>query len=326
MFDHIVVPLDGSQIAECVLPHALALARACDSRITVLRIMERSDPDRAQTLDPVQWHIRKAEAEAYLGSVVDRIRGQGLEAEAVTLEGDAHGRILEYTRSSGAGLVILSSHGSSGLTGWNISGGVQKIISRAHTSIMVVRAYQPAQADPDFRYGRIMIPLDGSQRAECVFPLMMALSRGGQPTIIIPHVVSRPQMPRQVPPAQIDLELSEKITERNREEAGRYFANLQTRLPVQVEPRLIVSDTVATALHEMAEEEQVDLVLLSAHGYSGGTKWPYGSTVMNFIVYGSRALLIIQDLPQPAMTPTIGEKAAEDINRTGLETRRPVSS
>src|SRR5512143_2185871 len=131
MFDHLLVPLDASQIAECVLPHAVALAKACGARITVLRVLERSDQEGGQFVDPVQWHIRKAEAEAYIASVVEKLRAQGLTAEPAVLEGDAQGRVLEFAHSQGVDLIILSSHGRSGLTGWNVSGGVQKIISRA---------------------------------------------------------------------------------------------------------------------------------------------------------------------------------------------------
>jgi hypothetical protein len=50
-------------------------------------------------------------------------------------------------------------------------------------------------------------------------------------------------------------------------------------------------------LHDLVEREGADLVILSAHGYSGNTKWPYGSVVTNFIAYGTTPLLIVQDAP-----------------------------
>ena len=54
----------------------------------------------------------------------------------------------------------------------------------------------------------------------------------------------------------------------------------------------------------MVAQEHVDLVLLSAHGYSGGTKWPYGSITLNFIAYGTSPLLIVQDLSRDQMQRT----------------------
>src|SRR5690606_2550697 len=64
-----------------------------------------------------------------------------------------------------------------------------------------------------------------------------------------------------------------------------------------VSSQLLVGDSAITLLHRLAVEQTVDLVALSAHGYSGDVHRPYGSLVTSFIVYGSTPLLIIQDLP-----------------------------
>ena len=75
-------------------------------------------------------------------------------------------------------LIILSSHGQSGLSEWNVSSVVQKIVLRARTSIMIVRAYQRIPPETaGLRYRRILVPLDGSQRAECVLPVAVTLAR-----------------------------------------------------------------------------------------------------------------------------------------------------
>ena len=67
--------------------------------------------------------------------------------------------------------------------------------------------------------------------------------------------------------------------------------------PAADETRLLVSNHVAHSLYELVDQEHVDLVLLSAHGYSGDMRWPYGSLVANFVAYGSSPLLIFQDAP-----------------------------
>ena len=61
MLDHLLLPLDGSQLAECVLPHAAALAAAFNARLTVLRVLEKpATPGQAPAIDPVSWHLSKA--------------------------------------------------------------------------------------------------------------------------------------------------------------------------------------------------------------------------------------------------------------------------
>jgi nucleotide-binding universal stress UspA family protein len=79
-----------------------------------------------------------------------------------------------------------------------------------------------------------------------------------------------------------------------------------------VEIRLLVTDNIAASLHGVVEDEEVDLVALSAHGYSGRAKWPYGSVALNFIAYGTTPLLIVQDLSRDELEDTEAELAARE--------------
>jgi nucleotide-binding universal stress UspA family protein len=314
MFDHILVPLDGSSLAECVLPHVVALAQAFGSRVTLLRVLERTQAaGRTLSLDPLGWHIRKAEVEAYLGGVAARLQEVGLRTERVLLEGQAAERIVEFVHSADVDLIVLSSHGQSGLSGWNVSSIVQKIILRAYIPVMIVRAYQPVTGDlASLRYRRLLVPLDCSWRAECVLSLAATLARFHKSELLAAHVVPRPQVPRRAPLSQEDVELANRITERNRVEAAGYLEQCKSQFPgdVNVRTRLLVSDNVAASLHELVEQEDADIVILCAHGYSGETKWPYGSMVVNFISYGTTPLLIVQDLLPDEVERTKAEMSA----------------
>src|SRR5512143_2777085 len=166
MFDRVLLPLDRSVLAECVLPHAAVIAHAFESRLTLAHVLEsRQEANWRRAVDPLNWRLRKAQAETYLDQVVRRLQGIGLPVEKRILEGPAAEQIVEYSHANEIPLLILSSHGQSGLTGWNLSSIAQKIVLRARTSIMIVRAYQAA---PDqltsVHYRRQLVPLDGSQR------------------------------------------------------------------------------------------------------------------------------------------------------------------
>jgi nucleotide-binding universal stress UspA family protein len=83
---------------------------------------------------------------------------------------------------------------------------------------------------------------------------------------------------------------------------------------ITVQTHLIASDNAAVTLHQLAEQENIDLVALSAHGYSGNHQWPYGSMVNNFILYGKVSLLIVQDLPprqEPISPELLSSERAE---------------
>ncbi len=312
MFNRILLPMDRSPLAECVLPHVAAIARAFESQVTLVHVMD--PPHRMnwrRAVDPLNWRIRKAEAESYLGDLVLRLQKAGLAAEKQILEGPAAERIVEFSHKNDVPLIVLSSHGQSGLSGWNVSSVVQKIILRAHTSIMIVRAYQPASTDvTGLRYHRLLVPMDGSQRAECILPVVETLARAHQAQILLAHVVRRPEMPRRTPPTDEDVELADRLVERNRAEAVQYLDQLRSRLSGDIQARVLVSDHVAVTLHELVDQEKIDLVLLTAHGYSALTRWPYGSVVSSFIAYGTTSLLIVQDLPQDKIELTRAEMAA----------------
>ncbi len=312
MFKKILIPLDGSSLAECVLSHAVSLSLANHSQIHLLRVMNPvSSEVRISSGDPFEWNFRKVEAETYLKNISLKFVDLGVETHVLTAEGKTADTIIEYAHNQGIDLILISSHGKSGLTGWNVSSVVQKVIFRAHTSIMIIRAYQPVQVEP-FCYGRILLPLDGSQRAESVLQIAIELSRFWKAELLVAHVIARPQMPRWKPLSQEEIQLAEKIVECNRVEATQYLAELKHRFALQLETHLFVSDKVASSLHRFVKDQDVDLVVLTAHGFSGETAWPYGSMVFTFIAYGSSPLLIYQDMSTENIQLNPAEEATKE--------------
>jgi nucleotide-binding universal stress UspA family protein len=310
MFDPILVPLDGSLLAECVLPHVVAIARAFNAKVILLRMLDKNQAsEKAQLFDLLNWQMNKTGAKLYLEKVSARLQKSGLQIETAILEGLVAESITEYTLSRGIKLIILSSHGRSGLSQWGISSVTQKIIFSAPSSLLIIRAYQPATSELiERQYTRMMVPLDGSLRAENVLPMVTLLARFYQSQIHIVHVVKTPEIARQMPLTREEVELSDRIVARNREEAIRYLDQVRQHSPldgIDVQTRLLTSDNAAAALHEFSEKESIDMVALSAHGYSGNDQWPYGSMVNNFILYSKVPLLIVQDLPAKDELPKI---------------------
>ncbi len=323
MFNPILVPLDGSQLAECVLPQVGAIARSFDAEITLLCMLEKNQAGAsAQLFDLLNWQINKTKAAFYLEKIKARFQESGLRAQTTVLEGLVAEGITEYAQNQGMKLIILSSHGRSGLTQWGISSITQKIILSAPTSLLIVRAHQYAAHSGDLSetplYQRILVPLDGSQRAENVLPIITQLAHFHQSQIHIVQVVQTPEMARQMPPAPEDIDLSNRVVARNREEAGHYLEQVKSRSYLEgiaVQTHLMTSDNAAVALHQLEEQEQIDMVTLSAHGYSGNHQWPYGSMVNNFIMYGKAPLLIVQDLPAKQEPVSLELSSREHVER-----------
>jgi nucleotide-binding universal stress UspA family protein len=305
MFNPILVPLDGSQLAECVIPHVAAMARSFVAEITLLRMLEKNQAGTpAQLFDLLNWQINKTKAALYLEKTKARLQESGLRVRAVVLDGLVAEGITEYAQKQGMKLIVLSSHGHSGLTQWGISSIAQKVILSAPTSLLIVRARQfvtqPGELSETPVYQHILVPLDGSQRAENVLPIITQLAHFHKLQVHLVQVVKTPEMARQLPPAPEDIDLANQVVARNLEEAGHYMEDVKSRSYLEgiaVQTHLITSDNAAAALHQLGEQEHIDLVTLSAHGYTGNLQWPYGSMVNNFILYGKAPLLIVQDLP-----------------------------
>jgi nucleotide-binding universal stress UspA family protein len=159
------------------------------------------------------------------------------------------------------------------------------------------------------RYQRVLVPLDGSQRAEYVLPLAKRLAISHNSQLLLVHVVVKPEMPRHIPPSEEERQLVDRLTELNQTRAGEYMERLQAQISPDVETRIIVSHAPAASLQDVVVQENADLVVLSAHGYTSGTRWPYGSIALNFIAYGTTPLLIVQDLSPEELERALAELA-----------------
>jgi len=314
MFKRILLPLDSSKLAECVLPHLVALARICEPEVQLLRVLEPFGVTaRMRLIDPVDWQIRKAEAESYLSGIAKYLQNAGLQVSTHLNDGKPAEQIVDIANSWNADLILLSSHGQSGISPWNVSSVVQQVIMRANRSLMIIRAYQPVTVDlTDLHYRKIFLPLDGSQRAEMSLAYAELLARAHRSEILATHIVRQPELPRRASASQEDLILANQLTERNQAEAIKYLEELKSRIDIPIQTKLEVSPSISRSLHQIADDNDVDLTILSAHGYSGDTRWPFGNVGLGFIIYGSTPLLILQDLPTNGIMPTRAEIAARE--------------
>jgi nucleotide-binding universal stress UspA family protein len=317
MLNHILVPLDGSSLAECVLPHVLALAPAMDARLTLLHALELPrESKEGLAIDPVDWQLKKRRAESYLNGIADRLQNAGLNVESVIVEGLSAECIVDFAHNNDIDLIALSTHGRSGLSGWNVSSVVQKIILRSYKSILLVRAYKVIDTIEKLSYHRLFVGLDGSTRAEFILPMATNLAKFYNAELILGTVICRPEIVNRFPISEEDTELITRIAERNFKATSHYYKQLQTQLSLQginLQTRMVINDNMSDALHEMVEEVDADLVMLVAHGRSGSGRFTYGSVATSFIAYGTTSLIIMQDLSSDEVKHSQAEIITREI-------------
>jgi nucleotide-binding universal stress UspA family protein len=317
MINHILVPLDSSALAECVLPHVLAIAPVMNARVTLSHVMEHPDNENGTSaVDPVDWHLRKHKSERYLEQIAERLQEAGLSVERVILEGKPAVSIIEFARNNDVDLIALSTHGRSGLSGWNVSSVVQKILLRSYKSMLLVRAYKSTITDSSgVRYKRLFIGLDCSTRAEYILPVAVKLAQAHKSQLMLGTVIEKPQILQRFPLSEKDSKLIEQIVQKNKQAASHYFDQLLTQYSwedLELKKDIVVGDHEIADLHDMVDEINADLVMLVAHGHSGERRWPYGSVTASFIAYGNTPLIIMQDLTENEIQHTHAELAEKE--------------
>ena len=341
MFTRILVPLDGSSLAEGAIPHAELFARIFGSNITLLQVLDpTSYHEMPNTVDPLRWQLRKAEADAYMHGIAARVRknlgeksvlGEDEKKSRVNYsirEGKAAENIVDFAHTENIDLLVICTHGSSGLSRWNISSVTQKVINLIYLPVLIVRAFnQPTAGESIIRYRRILLPIDSSRRAECSFSAAIELARGktstdstpeaagDKSTLILAAVIRPPELPIPEPfPVEIS-QLSTQLLQVSRLAVKRYLYEMKERLPVECDTCVVESASVPSAILELAEQEDIDIVILCAHGHSGQVTWPYGTVTRNYMEHGTKPLLVIQDVPRSQVRPTAAEVAAEKSGR-----------
>ena len=140
MYTNILVPLDGSSFAETALPHAIALASKFECKVTLVKVFEIPHVYQSAATQGVLMDIHQAavkESSDYLDEVKDKLIAQGLQVEVNFIEGDnVPVLLLEAIEGSKADLVVMSTHGRSGLDRWRF-GSVAQRVAR-HSSVPIV--------------------------------------------------------------------------------------------------------------------------------------------------------------------------------------------
>jgi nucleotide-binding universal stress UspA family protein len=265
-------------------------------------------------VDPVEWELARAEAHGRLARFDHQLTASGLTSRVAVLEGRPAEQIIHFAQEHQVDLIVLSSHGEGGLTGWVLSSTVQKVVARAHSSILIVPAYAAeAPRRAELRFGRILVPLDCSPRAECILPFAMALARAHDAELVLAHVVPEPELPRRMPPSSEDVALARRLTERNRDEGQSYLRNVANDLLAQgirVRTHAVASTRRPHSILELAEREAVDLIVACAHGATGKSTDRYGSTAAHLIQWSNRPIVVLQDLAETVRESTRAEEAA----------------
>ena len=148
-YKHILVPLDSSELAELALEDAFSLAILNQAELTLLHVIPPIQSVlAAETSHPVfvdqQWENHQAAAQTYLSQICNRVNCPDVKVNIVVEMGQAAETIIEYAQEHPIDIIVMATHGRSGLQRWVYGSVADKILRAAHVPILLVRAHENA--------------------------------------------------------------------------------------------------------------------------------------------------------------------------------------
>ncbi len=312
MYREVVVPLDGSELAEEVLPHVAEMIRGRDSQVYLLSVtpMMRGVASSIVDSHPNAGERQRVEQELkkYLRKVGRRLEPVAAEVEVAVRFGRPADEVLAFADNVGADRIAMTTHGRSGIRAWIFGSVADRIMRGATCPVLLVRA---GQAQLRTTYQRILVPLDGSELAEQILPYVRAFIRSpqslglvsdrvpgrGATRVFLISVLTTGLGDRTValltsyPPG---LQLSTTALRYAEVEMRRYLRSVAAVLRdhgaiVHVEVR---QGAPADEILDYAAEVEADLISMTTHGLSGLSRWVYGN-VAGKVLQGAHSPVLL---------------------------------
>ena len=297
MYNKILVALDGSQLAESILPYARSLANALNISVELLQVI---DPD---TLIPsvaaqrgYSHALLTAEREhngEYLKDIAASFSNPAAVSCSVRIGKPAE-VIIEVAAARADTLIAMATHGRSGVKRWLLGSVAEKVLHRANNDLLLVRAAEQVDSRKGALPKRILVPLDGSKLAEMALSCAVALAKEMSLELVLLRVYLMPGIA--YPPGSYapDWELLDKET---RQGASEYLQERMRQLKDDGLERVslvVLEGSAAEKIVDLAREPPGTLIVMSTHGMSGMGRWVLGSIAERVARHSGEPVLIVR--------------------------------
>jgi nucleotide-binding universal stress UspA family protein len=338
MFKRILVPLDGSELAERALPIAARLARASEGALVLLQVAAIpivNEPGKTPAETYGERAIDKGLDVAldYLESIARLDEMADIDIEAEALMGAVAPTILSCAQSLKADMIVMCSHGYTGIKRWSMGSVTQKVVRQSPIPVLVVREDSTIPGETQLGTEHpltALVTLDGSTLAETALEpaaqVIAALSAPAQARLHLLEVVSGlPTYGRLRSQTHFDTEIREQA----KREAQAYLNTVKDRLhettlgklSLTVTSSVVVGADVAEAILEVAEQPKqaegsdipaCDLIAMATHGRGGLSRWIIGSVTERVLHTTKLPLLVVRPQEMKAKRALNGAGTAKD--------------
>ncbi len=300
MKQRILVPLDGSPLAETALSEARLIAQVLDCAITLLHVIMPVTSERAYLFPTSRlqhdWQDYHSQAQEYLHTIQATLAEDGIEAACCVDEGFPADRITHHVESDPAvAMVVMATHGRSGMQRWFLGSVADKVFHAVRKPVLIVRP--PAKSQPVLtkqQYKTILVPLDGSPIAAQALDLAQQIGQATGATLLllgaVPDVTDLIMGVGDTLPLWMEEQLQEekeRLTKYLDLTAQQYAATGGT-----VRTKVVYGRAAEEILHACTDEK-ADLIVMASHGRSGIQRLWYGSVATKVVNAAAVPLIII---------------------------------
>jgi nucleotide-binding universal stress UspA family protein len=300
MLEHgpIVVPLDGSELAETALPYAALLAAALHTHLVLVTAWEGSESGLGPTLLAVATEIEKG-AQGHFTQYLDGVRaryGRADQTRAIVRAGDAVETILAVADETGARMLAIATHGHSGLGRWLYGSTAGRLLRGSHVPILAVGPHVRPRSD-GAAITHVMVPLDESPSSEAALSVAqtVAAALGAKVSLVRAVRWAAQTYPYSLPDAYVP-----QIDEEMEGGAKAYLRRMEDGFKGEVDvDAFVVRGGVADGLLEVVAKQSVDLVVMTTHARAGFARAALGSTADRMLQGEAPVLLVRPEDEKP---------------------------
>ena len=294
MYSRILVPLDGSSLAEQVLPYARVLGKAFGAQVVLYGVFDPTFMEAVASSyagDPLS--VKRRETRDYLSSIERRLADEGVNATSSFHDDEPPPLtpadcILDEAERESPTLIAMSTHGKAGIGRWLLGSTTSKVFQAARCPMLVVRPDDDESPQQDAGLGSVLVPLDGSPLAEQVLPHATAVAKALDLEVTLLRVTPGLRPAEMAPPPP---EPREPDTE-----AVAYLETIEQQLRRAdvgaVKTRAEYAESAASVIIDIAQELPNCLIALASHGRSGIGRWYIGSVADRVVRHARRAVLL----------------------------------
>jgi nucleotide-binding universal stress UspA family protein len=295
MIKSIVVPLDGSRVAERAIPVAARLAKKTGATLHLVMAQEPTQglAPFSEIGPPSVLLMEELDRrhEGYLDRTAARLRRVGVRIKTVMADGAAGKVIARTVKSARAGLVVMSTHGRGALDRFGLGSVSDYLVRHLEVPILLIPRRSPAPRGVPGR--RILVPLDLSRESLAVLDVIEALI-GTDTRVTLLHIVEPvsafPLPVMSVLPAA-EIPFPEAQVQRARSHL-RELERAARRRGFSVKSQLLVGGRPARVILDQLDRSSHDLVALGTHGYGGFRRLLLGS-VTNKVIHNARKPVLV---------------------------------